>query len=72
MVLSLFQSCTVGVASSIKSDLQNLKRLVSMINILPPGLFIDQIMKVAEVELTEECKLTPADGLCHGMPVTTI
>jgi aarF domain-containing kinase len=33
-----------GVAESIESDLINLKRLVTMTNILPPGLFIDQII----------------------------
>ena len=42
-----------GVAQSIESDLLNLKRLVTMTNILPPGLFIDQIMKVASI--TNHC-----------------
>jgi aarF domain-containing kinase len=44
-----------GVAESIESDLQNLKRLVNMTNILPPGLFIDQIIRVASQELAAEC-----------------
>jgi len=44
-----------GVAESIESDLINLKRLVTMTNILPPGLFIDQIIKVASTELSWEC-----------------
>eukprot|EP01032_Pedospumella_encystans_P017684 gene17684-20142_t len=44
-----------GVAESIDSDLMNLKRLVQMTNLLPPGLFIDKIIEVASVELKEEC-----------------
>lgn len=45
-----------GVADSIESDLNNLKRLISVTNLLPPGLFIDQIMSVAREELLVECK----------------
>jgi hypothetical protein len=45
-----------GVAESIVSDLNNLKQLVSMTNLLPPGLFIDNIIKVAKEELAEECE----------------
>jgi aarF domain-containing kinase len=44
-----------GVADSIDSDLQNLKTLVRVTNLLPPGLFIDNIIRVASEELTEEC-----------------
>lgn len=44
-----------GVAESIHSDLQNLKSLISLTNFLPPGLFLDNIIKVAGTELTEEC-----------------
>lgn len=44
-----------GVAESIDSDLQNLKTLVKVTNLLPPGLFIDNIIKVASEELSEEC-----------------
>lgn len=44
-----------GVADSIESDLNNLKNLVTMTNILPRGLFIDQIIKVASDELAIEC-----------------
>eukprot|EP01041_Mallomonas_annulata_P001897 gene1897-3674_t len=47
-----------GVADSIESDLNNLKRLVTMTNLLPPGLFIDSIIKVAREELAEECNYT--------------
>lgn len=45
-----------GVAESIESDLQNLKAIVNVANFLPPGLFIDNIIKVASKELVEECK----------------
>jgi aarF domain-containing kinase len=45
-----------GVGDSIESDLINLKRLVQMTNILPPGLYIDQIIKVASTELAMECR----------------
>jgi aarF domain-containing kinase len=44
-----------GVAESISSDLNNLKLLVSATNLLPPGLYIDEIIRVARSELTEEC-----------------
>jgi len=44
-----------GVADSIDSDLNNLKRIVSLTNALPPGLFIDQIINVARTELSWEC-----------------
>jgi ABC1 atypical kinase-like domain len=47
-----------GVADSIDSDLNNLKRLVTVTNALPPGLFIDQIIKVARTELSWECTQT--------------
>lgn len=35
-----------GVAHSVESDLKNLQRLVQLTNILPPGLYIDEIIKV--------------------------
>lgn len=34
-----------GVAESIESDLTNLKRLVTYTNILPRGLYIDEIIR---------------------------
>lgn len=46
-----------GVSDSIDSDLSNLKRVVQMTNLLPPGLFVDNIIQVASVELKAECKL---------------
>ncbi|TDH66940.1 hypothetical protein CCR75_001576 [Bremia lactucae] len=44
-----------GVAESINSDLLNLKRLVTYTNILPRGLYIDEIIRVGKEELTAEC-----------------
>lgn len=44
-----------GVAESINSDLANLKRLLTLYNFLPPGLYIDSLIKVAREELTNEC-----------------
>lgn len=35
-----------GVADSVESDLKNLQRLVQLTNILPPGLYIDEIIEV--------------------------
>lgn len=46
-----------GVAQSIDSDLHNLKRIVDITNILPPGLFLDNIIKVASIELKAECNV---------------
>lgn len=44
-----------GVAESIESDLLNLKRIVTYTNILPRGLYIDEIIRVGQEELTAEC-----------------
>lgn len=44
-----------GVAQSITSDLGNLKAIVTMTNLLPKGLYIDEIIRVAGAELSEEC-----------------
>lgn len=35
-----------GVADSVESDLKNLQRLVQLTNILPPGLYIEEIIRV--------------------------
>lgn len=35
-----------GVADSVESDLKNLQRLVQLTNILPPGLYIEEIISV--------------------------
>ncbi|CAK4104720.1 unnamed protein product [Aphanomyces euteiches] len=44
-----------GVAESIASDLLNLKRLVTYMNVFPKGLYIDEVIRVGQEELTEEC-----------------
>lgn len=44
-----------GVARSIRSDISNLKRLITVMNFLPKSLYLDDTMKAAEEELTREC-----------------
>jgi len=44
-----------GVAESINSDLTNLKRLLTFSALLPKGLYLDSLLKVAREELTAEC-----------------
>lgn len=44
-----------GVARSISSDISNLKRVIQLVDFLPPGLYIDESMQAAEEELTREC-----------------
>lgn len=43
------------VADSIESDLNNLKMLVDMTNLLPPGLFIDNIIKADDLSSDVVC-----------------
>lgn len=43
-----------GVAASIDSDLNNLRTLVIMSNLLPKGLYLDNTIKVARRELAWE------------------
>jgi aarF domain-containing kinase len=44
-----------GVAESIDSDLNNLRRLLSVANFLPKGLYLDPMIDVAREELKAEC-----------------
>lgn len=44
-----------GVADSIDSDIANVMRLVRWTNFAPPGLYIDEVMRVARKELKLEC-----------------
>lgn len=44
-----------GVADSIESDVENVKRLLTYTNLLPEKLYIDNAMKVAKEELSREC-----------------
>ncbi|KAL1544925.1 mitochondrial chaperone [Salvia divinorum] len=44
-----------GVADSIESDIENVKRLLTYTNLLPEQMYIDNAMKVAKEELSREC-----------------
>ena len=44
-----------GVAKSIESDIRNLLSLVSLLAVLPEGLFLDKIAQHMKQELAEEC-----------------
>ncbi|XP_059625507.1 protein ABC transporter 1, mitochondrial isoform X1 [Cornus florida] len=44
-----------GVADSIESDIENVKRLLTYTNMIPEKLFLDRAMKVAKEELSREC-----------------
>jgi len=43
-----------GVADSIKSDIDNLVGVMKIWNMFPQGMFIDNIVKVANKELSNE------------------
>jgi aarF domain-containing kinase len=43
------------VAESINSDVNNLKRLIRFVNVLPKGMYIDETMRAAKEELALEC-----------------
>ena len=40
-----------GVANSIESDLSNLQMLVKVTGLAPPGLYIDEVIRVGRQEL---------------------
>jgi aarF domain-containing kinase len=44
-----------GVANSIESDIENVRRLLNYTNLIPKGLFLDRAIKVAKEELAQEC-----------------
>jgi aarF domain-containing kinase len=44
-----------GVADSISSDVNNVRLLIRLFNVLPPGLYADQTMQAAKEELSVEC-----------------
>lgn len=44
-----------GVAKSIGSDLWSMQQLVSYTGLVPPGMYIDKVIKVAKQELLQEC-----------------
>jgi aarF domain-containing kinase len=44
-----------GVEKSIKSDIDNLMTLLNVANLLPKGLYVDNVIKHVKVELFNEC-----------------
>ena len=44
-----------GVANSIESDLRNLQMLINLTGLAPPGLFIEEVIRVGRNELKVEC-----------------
>jgi len=44
-----------GVAESIDSDLQNLKTLITYLNLLPKTMYVDNLLHHTKIELKEEC-----------------
>ena len=44
-----------GVADSISSDLWSMKQIVNYTALVPPGLFLDRLLEVAQRELLDEC-----------------
>ncbi|XP_055342890.1 atypical kinase COQ8B, mitochondrial-like [Paramacrobiotus metropolitanus] len=44
-----------GVAEGINSDINNLMGILNMWNIFPKGLYMDNLMRVARVEMAWEC-----------------
>ncbi|KAL3762079.1 hypothetical protein ACHAW5_002592 [Stephanodiscus triporus] len=44
-----------GVADSIESDLSNLSMLINATGLAPPGLFLENVIKVGREELKVEC-----------------
>ncbi|CAK9199013.1 unnamed protein product [Sphagnum troendelagicum] len=44
-----------GVANSIDSDIENVRRLLDYTNLIPEGLYLDQAIRVAKEELAREC-----------------
>lgn len=44
-----------GVADSIDSDLGNLKKIITWTNILPRGLFVDEMIESIRIDLKNEC-----------------
>ena len=56
-----------GVAKGIDSDIKNLMGLLKVFNILPEGLFIDNVIKHMTAELQEECDYLREAECCMKM-----
>ena len=56
-----------GVAKGIESDIKNLMGLLKVINILPEGLFMDNIIKHMTIELKQECDYEREAYCCTKM-----
>lgn len=44
-----------GIANSIDSDLNNFKRIIDMLGIIPRGLYLNEVLDVARTEMHWEC-----------------
>lgn len=53
-----------GIAQSIDSDIGYLKSLLTISFMLPPGLFLDNSLRVLSRELHEECDYGREAGAC--------
>ena len=53
-----------GVAEGIDSDIKNLVSVLKIWNVLPPGLFIDSVIKVTKKELIWELDYEREIAMC--------
>jgi len=56
-----------GIAKGIESDIKNLMGLLRVINILPEGMYIDNVIKHMTVELQQECDYEREAHCCDKM-----
>ena len=56
-----------GVAKGIESDVKNLMGLLKVVNILPDGIFIDNVIKHMTIELQQECDYQREAYCCTKM-----
>ena len=56
-----------GIAKGIESDIKNLMGLLRIINILPEGMYIDNVIKHMTVELQQECDYEREAHCCDKM-----
>lgn len=53
-----------GVAQSIQSDIDNLMSILNVAQILPKGMYAENVIRVLKVELMEECDYK-REGECN-------